>query len=99
MPSVQVTLVANTPTAVNLPSFSGRVVATMISAPGETYITADGTGPVTPVNNTIATGTQAYLPGVTGAQTVVQPPLQPFPLKTPQIQLMSAGTPVIELSW
>jgi hypothetical protein len=106
--STQVTLVANQPSSVIIPAPCGRVVVTMMSAPSEVWMTSDGTGPVDP-SSAILTSTQTTLAGAVGAQAVLQPtpmpggsapgPAGPGGSKNPQIQLMSVGTPVLELVW
>lgn len=107
MASAQVTLVGGTISSFVIPNPCGRVVATMISGAAETYVTADGSSPATPTG-TPAAGTQCTIAGVVGAQAVLQPPLPgsvapgqagPGGASLPQIQLLSAGTPVIEVAW
>jgi hypothetical protein len=96
MPSVQVTA----PAVVNIPNVTGRIVATMMSAPGEAWITTDGTVPVAP-SNVILPTSQKTLAGVTGAQVVLMPimPGTGGHSTLPVVQIGSAGAPVIELEW
>lgn len=98
MPSVQVTA----PGSVNIPNVTGRIVATMMSAPAEAWITTDGSTPVAP-SATVNTGTQKTIAGVTGQQIVlfpVQPGSGPGGGSVyPVVVIGSTGAPVIELEW
>lgn len=100
MASVQYTVGTTTP--VTIPSVTGRIVATMMSAPSEAWITTDGSTPVAP-SGTILNTAQKTIAGVIGQQVV----LFPIPPGSgpgggsvlPIVTIGSSGTPVIELEW
>ena len=108
MPSAQVTLTGGTISTVPITNPTGRIVVTMISNAAETYATCDGSNPVTPTS-TPNTSTQTVLPPVAGAQIVLVPNLpgsatastgsSPGGAVLPEVNLLSAGTPVIEVAW
>lgn len=98
MPTITETLVANTVTRVPLDAPTGKVVITMLSGPGTLWATSDGTDPVVPAASEV-TGSQQVLAGVVGAQLPLTPSVAGYPMVAPSIRLISAGTPVVEITW
>lgn len=98
MASTQVTVNPGAPSIVNLPSFSGRIVVTVLSGSTEVWATTDGTLPVEPSSAQLTTS-QVNIPGIAGTQRVLQPVVSNFPMKAPQLQFGSTGTVVLDVAW
>lgn len=110
MGSVQKTLGVNVVEIINLDSPAGSVIVTMqgTGTPAESYVTADGTDPIIPVDGVEVTGSQRVLPAVAGFQKVMHPQMQnstdangisPPGMNIGQIRLRSLGTPTITVEW
>jgi hypothetical protein len=98
MASTQVTVNPGAPSILNLPSFSGRIVVTVVTGTTEVWCTTDGTLPIEP-SATILTTPQVNIPGIPGQQAVLSPVATPFPLKAPQLQFASTGVVVLNVEW
>lgn len=98
MASVQATLTGATPVTVNLPAPTGRIVVTIVGGAAEVYVTADGSYPSTP-SATNNLSDLRVIPGVLGAQVVMQPPLFGDHMVLPTLNFASAGTPTVQIEW
>lgn len=100
MPSIQVTLVANTVSLVPLDAPTTRIVITQeAGTAAEIYGTADGSLPVVPTNGVEITNEQFTVPAFEPLQTVVAPPLSGGFMTIPTLRLISAGTPTVLVQW
>lgn len=105
MGSLQVTLTGSTPVLVGFDEPVPEVVVTIQSSPAEVYATLDGSAPVPPTSSE-STGNCHLIPGVVGAQAVLEnqtmaPPGAAGPpgMVIPTLRLASAGTPVVSVEW
>ena len=103
MAMTKVVLTANTVTTVSLDAFTSRIGISVIKADAsgnEAYATVDGiNAPVVPTVGTEVTDTQHMIPPVTGAGVALVPPLPGGHASIVTVQLISAGTPTLLVTW
>jgi hypothetical protein len=100
VPVEQVTLVANTVATVNLNEPTERITVRLVGGTAaEVYCTADGSLPVIPTSGVEISDGQQALAAVLGDEITLEPPLVGGHEVIPVVNLLSAGTPIVEVLW